>query len=67
MPFGHMKNTFNLLTIQPDFLVSSKAAICGTSVLTFTIHLDTKSMESRNRFLTLLYHQIRKKKLPCDV
>lgn len=27
MPLGHLKNTFNLLTIQPDFLVSSKAAI----------------------------------------
>lgn len=24
MPFGHMKNTFNLLTIQPDSLVFSK-------------------------------------------
>lgn len=27
MPLGHLKNTFNLLTIQPDVLVSSKEAI----------------------------------------
>lgn len=67
MPFVHVKNTLNVLTIPPDFLVSSKAAICGTSVLTFTIHLDTQSMESRNHFLPLLRSQIIKRKLSCEV
>lgn len=59
-----MKNAFNLLTIQPDFLISSKAAIHGSSALTFTIHLDTKPKERKSHFLTVLHNQIIKKKLP---
>lgn len=61
MPFCPLKNTFNLLTIQPDFFVSSKAATHGSSTLTCTVYLDAKPMERRSHFLTLLHNQIIKK------